>query len=370
MADLMDLALAKRAERRKDAAASLYNYNFGDEDNADAQEQKKQAFSEFPYQGELLDVRRANLGMKAQELQTKRAQQEFDEWEGAKPLRDAKQHLGEAETAISTFKTNPWDPAAHKYLEDTYNGSGMFEPGYKVKMTPNPQAGQFDLDFFQEEDAFDEAGNPVGKVAKPVGRKAMTPQQIYDMSSGAVKTEKDKLDAATKQAEIEYKRKHGNYFDAQAAVAGRPDAASAAHFAPYGVDEDTGETLTFDTKSGRMGMRLPGSKPRKTDQYSEGYYEDENGAVVPTTQALSMYQKHTSDAERSFEEPKSKSDYFKSLGLTFRKKGGAAPAGGGAAPAAPQAKPLDRETAASLLREVGGDRGRARELAKSRGYSF
>lgn len=375
MADLMDLALAKRAERRRDSAAALANYNFGDDDNADAQAQKKQAFSEYPEQGALQDALQAQLGMRAAGTKARAMENEAKEYEAAAPLRESKRHLEEAETAVNTFKTNPWDPNAHKYLETTYNNSGMFEPGYKVKMTPNAQAGTFDLDFYQEEDAFDDAGNPVGKVAKPVGRKSMTPQQIYDLSSGAVKTEKEKLDAEERRAKMKYMQQHGGYFEAQAAAAGRPDAATTPHFAPYGVDEETGETLTFDTKSGRMGMRLPGRKPVKTDQYSEGHYEDEEGAVIPTTKALDMYQRHTSDAEKNFEAPRSKKEYFAGLGLKFVPKGGKSAGGGGGSGTggggpAPQAKPLDRETATSLLQEAGGDRGKARELAKSRGYTF
>jgi len=43
---------------------------------------------------------------------------------------------------------------------------------------------------------------------------------------------------------------------------------------------------------------------------------------------------------------------------------------GGVAPAASGPKPLDAQTAAALLKEVGGDKDKARQLARSRGYSF
>lgn len=43
---------------------------------------------------------------------------------------------------------------------------------------------------------------------------------------------------------------------------------------------------------------------------------------------------------------------------------------GGVPPYAKQTRPLDRETAANLLKEVGGDKTKARQLAKQRGYSI
>jgi hypothetical protein len=48
----------------------------------------------------------------------------------------------------------------------------------------------------------------------------------------------------------------------------------------------------------------------------------------------------------------------------------AAPAPAAARPAAPAARPLDKGTAAQFLQQAGGDRAKARELARQAGYTF